>query len=99
MSETAGDTVKPQKESGFMKTRKSQILAKSTLTLTQSGLLAVLLRRQHDKAVELAERRAHRGHERSGFSSAFTWLLARAHDAVAGRPFDRGVAWTLPRHP
>ena len=82
-----------------MKTRKSHTLAKSTPTLTQSGLLAVLLQRQHEKALELAERRAHRGQERPGLSSAFAWLSARAHDAVAGRPFHRGVGWTLPRHP
>src|SRR5437762_12512396 len=34
-----------------MKTRKSHVLSKSTPTLTQSGLLAVLLQRQHDKCV------------------------------------------------
>jgi hypothetical protein len=82
-----------------MKTRKSHVLAKSTLTLTQSGLLAVLLQRQHDKVIELAERRAHRGQMRSAFSSAFTWLLARARAATSARPFHRGVGGTLPWHP
>ena len=79
-----------------MKTRKSRVLAKSTLTLTQSGLLAVLLQRQHDKVIELAERRAHQGQMRTTFSSALTWLLARAK---SGRPFRRGIGGTLARHP
>jgi hypothetical protein len=81
-----------------MKTRKSHVLAKSTLTLTQSGLLAVLLQRQHDKVIELAERRAHHGQMRSAFSSALTWLLARARAANSGRPFRGGVGGTVPRH-
>jgi hypothetical protein len=82
-----------------MKTRKSHILAKSTPTLTQSGLLAVLLQRQHDKVIELAERRADRSQSRTAFSSALTWLLARLRAAIAGRSFHRGVGRTLPRHP
>jgi len=96
MSETVRNAVKPQKE---MKTRKSHVLAKSTLTLTQSGLLAVLLQRQHDKVIELAERRAHRGQMRSTFSSALTWLLPRARAAKSSRAFRRGIGGTLPRHP
>jgi len=71
-----------------MKMRKSHILAKSTPTLTQSGLLAVLLQHQRHKVIQLAERRAHRSQLRAAFSSAFTWLLARV----------RGVGGTLPRH-
>jgi len=71
-----------------MKMRKSHILAKSTPTLTQSGLLAVLLQHQRHKVIELAERRAHRSQLRAAFSSAFTWLLARV----------RGVGGTLLRH-
>src|SRR5262245_53960295 len=79
------------KRKRLMKTRKSHILAKSTPTLTQSGLLAVLLQRQRHKVIELAERRAHRSQMRSAFSSALTWLF--------GRSFHRGVGGTLPRHP
>jgi hypothetical protein len=82
-----------------MMTRKSHILAKSTTTLTQSGLLAVLLQRQRQKAIELAERCAHHNQSRTGFSTALTWLLAHVRGAVAGRPFHRGVVWTLPPHP
>ena len=72
-----------------MRTRKSHVLSKPTPTLTQSGLLAVLLRRQHDKAIELAERHAHRGQKCSAFSRALTWLLACARAAKSGRPFRR----------
>ena len=72
-----------------MKTRKSHVLSKSTQTLTQSGLLAVLLQRQHDKVIELAERLAQRGQKHSAFSSALTWLLAHARAANSGRPFRR----------
>ena len=60
-----------------MKTRKSHTLAKSTPTLTQSGLLAVLLQRQHYKVIQLARRRAQRKHARAVLWSNLTWLLAR----------------------
>jgi hypothetical protein len=72
-----------------MKTRKGLFLAKSTPTLTQSGMLAVLLQRQRHKVIELAERRAHCSQLRTALSNALTWLLAHV----------RGVGGTLPRHP
>jgi hypothetical protein len=72
-----------------VKTSKSHVLSKASPTLTQSGLLAVLLQRQHDKAVEFAERRARRGQKRSALSSALTWLLAHARSANSGRPLRR----------
>ena len=87
------------KRKPLMKTRKSHTLAKSTPTLTQSGLLAVLLQHQRYKAIELAERRAHHNQSRTAFSSALAWMLSRVRGAVAGRPFHRGVGWILPRHP
>jgi hypothetical protein len=52
-----------------MKTRKRHNLAKSIPTLTQSGLLAVLLQRQRHKVIELTERRAFRTQLRSAFSN------------------------------
>jgi len=64
-----------------MKTRKSHVLSKSTPP--------VLLQRQHDKVIELAELRAYRRQMRSVLSSALTWLLARARAAKSGRPFRR----------
>jgi hypothetical protein len=81
-----------------MKTRETYVPARSTPTLTQSGLLAVLLQRQRHKVIELARRRAHREEGRSAFSGALTWLLVRGREAVAGRLFRRGVGATLPRH-
>ena len=49
-------------------------MTKSTPTLTQSGLLAVLLQRQRYKVFQLARRRAHRKHVRAAFWSTLTWL-------------------------
>ena len=43
-------------------------------TLTQSGLLAVLLQHQRRKAMEMAKRRAHREQLRVTFWSNLTWL-------------------------
>jgi hypothetical protein len=48
-------------------------MRKSTLTLTQSGLLAVLFKRQRDKISQLALRRAQRKHMRAAFWSTLTW--------------------------
>jgi hypothetical protein len=42
-------------------------------TLTQSGLLAVLLQRQRYKVVQLAERLAHRKHTRAALWNTLTW--------------------------
>jgi len=44
-----------------------------TLTLTQSGLLAVLLQRQRYAVIQLARRRAHRHQMRVALWSALTW--------------------------
>jgi len=72
-----------------MQNRKRYVLSKSTATLTQSGLLAVLLQRRRDKAIKLAERRVHRRQRRSALSNALTWLLAHARSANSGRSFRR----------
>ncbi len=52
-----------------------------TPTLTQSGLLAVLLKRQRDRATELARRSAHPKQRPAAFWSTVTWpfraLIAR----------------------
>ena len=52
-----------------MKNRKNYVMTKSNLTLTQSGLLAVLLQRQRHKVIELARGRAHRRQVRVPFWS------------------------------
>ena len=44
-----------------------------TLTLTQSGLLAVLLQRQRRQVIQLARRYAHRQHMRATLWSALSW--------------------------
>ena len=48
-------------------------MTKLTQTLTQSGLLAVLLEHQRRKAIQLALRRAHREHLRAALWSTLTW--------------------------
>jgi hypothetical protein len=69
-----------------------------TLTLTQSGLLAVLLQRQRCAVIELAQRRAHRQYMRAAFCNALTWpwraLTAPRLVGDAAEP----VVGTLPRH-
>jgi hypothetical protein len=48
-------------------------MRKLTPTLTQSGLLAVLLQRQRYKISQLARRRAQRKHMRAALWSTLTW--------------------------
>ena len=48
-------------------------MTSSTQTLTQSGLLAVLLQRQRYRVIQLARRRAHRKRVRAAFGDTFTW--------------------------
>ena len=48
-------------------------MRKLTLTLTQSGLLAVLLQRQRYKIRQLASRRAQRNHMRAALWNTLTW--------------------------
>jgi hypothetical protein len=70
-----------------------------TLTLTQSGLLAVLLQRQRYAVIELARRRAHRQRMRAAFWSALTWPWRAL---TAPRLIDDSaepVVGTVPRHP
>ena len=54
--------------------RKNYVMRKSTptLTLTQSGQLAVLLQRQRDAVIQL-DRHAHRKHMRAAFWKTLTW--------------------------
>jgi hypothetical protein len=48
-------------------------MRKLTPTLTQSGLLAVLLQRQHYKVIQFAQRRVHRKHMRAALWNTLTW--------------------------
>ena len=70
-----------------MKNRKNYI-ARSTATLTQSGLLAALLQHQRRKVIELSQRRAQREQARGLLRNTLTWLLARSH-IISGRRFRR----------
>ena len=72
----------------FMKNRKTYVMT-STPTLTQSGLLAVLLQRQRRKTTELTPE-----HGRSLFGNYWRVLLG----AGAGWLFRRGFGRTVPRH-
>jgi hypothetical protein len=81
-----------------MKNRKDYVMAPSNQTLTQSGLLALLLQRQHRKVIELARRRAHREQIHTAFGITRDWLSAHAHSIIAGRPFRRGFGGNVPRH-
>jgi hypothetical protein len=75
-------------------------MAKSTptLTLTRSGLLAVLLQRQRYAVIEVAWRRAHRQHMRAAFWGALNWpwraLTAPRLVDNSAKP----VVATVPRH-
>ena len=55
------------------KNRKITVMRRLTPTLTQSGLLAVLLQRQRYKIGQLAWHRAQRKHMRAALWSTFTW--------------------------
>jgi aspartate/methionine/tyrosine aminotransferase len=59
-------TVKPQNRKAFVKNSKNYVMI-SPATLTQSGLLAVLLQRQHRTVIESARRRTRREHLRAIF--------------------------------
>jgi hypothetical protein len=54
-------------------------MTRSTPTLTQSGLLAVLLQRQHYEVIQLAWRRAHRKHMLAVLWRTLTWPMAGAY--------------------
>ena len=62
-------------------------MIKSTMTLTQSGLLPVLLQRQHYKVIQLARRSARRKRVRAAFWNTLTWLRrALTARTLAGGP-------------
>ena len=69
-----------------------------TLTLTQSGLLAVLLQRQRYAVIELARRRAHRQHMRAAFWSALTWPWRAFTAPRLSDDSAKPVVATVPRH-
>ena len=81
-----------------MKNRKNYVMTKSNLTLTQSGLLVVLLQRQRHEVIELAQHRAHGRQVRAPFWSSLTrrWRTLTARTLVddSAKP----SVGTVPRH-
>jgi hypothetical protein len=81
-----------------MKNRRNYVMTKSNVTLTQSGLLAVLLQRQRHRAIELAQRRAHGRQVRASFWNSLTrrWRALTARTLVddSAKP----SVGTVPRH-
>src|ERR1700745_1973984 len=73
-------------------------MRKLTPTLTQSGLLAVLLQRQRYKISQLAWRRAQRKHMRAALSSTLTWPW-RALTASVPVPHSRRALRRIPPAP
>jgi hypothetical protein len=70
----------------------------ATPTLTQSGLLAVLLERQRYKMIQLARRRARHEKMRDAFWRARTWLFhALAAQRLANNSA-KPVIGTIPHH-
>ena len=80
------------------KTERNYVMPNLTPTLTQSGMLAVLLQRQRYAVFQLARRRAHRKDMRAAFWSTVTWPLRAL---TAPRFVDdsaKPLAGTLPPH-
>ena len=74
-------------------------MTKSTQTLTQSGLLAVLLQRQRYKVIQLARRRAQRKHVCAALWNTLTWpYRALTAPTLVGDSAEAFVG-TVPRHP
>jgi len=82
----------------LVRNEKNYVMTKSNPTLTQSGLLAVLLQRQRHKVIELARRPAHRTQVRASFWS----ILTRRWRALTRRTLIDDSAkpsvGTVPRH-
>jgi len=76
-----------------MKYSKNYVMT-SPATLTQSGLLAVLLQRQRRKMIESTRRRTRRERVRAVFWTCWRTL----HSVTVGRLFRRDFGGTVPRH-
>jgi len=67
-------------------------VSRSPATLTQSGLLAALLKHQRSHTIELARRRAQRERMHATFRSSVTRLLAAAYGITGGLRLRRDLA-------
>jgi hypothetical protein len=70
----------------------------ATLTLTQSGLLAVLLEHQRYKAIQLARRRAQREQLRAVFRGTLAWLHRALTPPMFLHDSSKPILRTVPRH-
>jgi hypothetical protein len=81
-----------------MKNKNDYVITRSNLTLTQSGMLALLLERQHCKVIELARRRAQCEHLRSALRGTLDRLLTHTHGVGAGRLFYQSLGRSVSQH-
>jgi len=72
-------------------------MRKLTPTLTQSGLLAVLLQRQRYKVIQLAWRRARRKHMRAALWTTLTWPWRALTERTLVDDSAEPVVGTVPR--
>ena len=77
---------------------KCVLSPRATPTLTQSGLLAVLLQRQRDKVIQLAQRRARREKMRASFWRTFAWLFHSRTLRTRADETAKPLIGTVPRH-
>jgi len=68
------------------------------LTLTQSGMLAVLFARQRYKLIQSARRRAHREIMRAAFWKTLSWLLHARDGQTVAHDSPNPLIGTIPRH-
>jgi hypothetical protein len=79
------------------KDRVMNVMTKSNPTLTQSGLLAVLLQRQRYKVIQLTRRRARRKQMRAAFWNALNWPLRALTTPTAVNDSDQLLVRTVLR--
>ena len=70
----------------------------ASLTLTESGLLAVLLEWQQYKLIQSARRRARREKMRFAFSKALAWLFHARTVRTLADDSVKPLIGTVPRH-
>jgi hypothetical protein len=72
-------------------------MRKLTPTLTQSGMLAVLLQYQRYKVIQFARRRAYRKHLRAALWSTLTWPFRALTASTLVDDSARPLVGTVPR--
>jgi hypothetical protein len=77
---------------------KCVLSPRATPTLTQSGLLAVLLQRQRYKVIQLTRHRAHREKMRAAFWRTLAWLFHARTVRTFADDTTKPLIGTVPRH-